>query len=119
MDLAQLELPHNPAPACAPPTPVVVHVFGDNGFVWDALGAHPSVEACRAAPPPDSPLAAARQLREHSRLVGAMVGALAGYRQQDAVHGLPLQLTAEEVTLAAHKGARQRRPGHCPACTPD
>lgn len=49
--------------------------------------------------------AAARQLREHSRLVGAMVGALAGYRQQDAVHGLPLQLTAEEVTLAAHKGA--------------
>ena len=63
--------------------------------------------------------AAARQLREHSRLVGAMVGALAGYRQQDAVHGLPLQLTAEEVTLAAHKGARQRRPGHCPACTPD
>ena len=41
MDLAQLELPHNPAPACAPPTPVVVHVFGDNGFVWDALGAHP------------------------------------------------------------------------------
>ena len=34
-----LELPQNPAPACAPPTPVVVHVFGDNGFVWDALGA--------------------------------------------------------------------------------
>jgi hypothetical protein len=42
MDLAPLELPHNPAPACAPPTPVVVHVFGDNGFVWDALGAHPT-----------------------------------------------------------------------------
>lgn len=49
--------------------------------------------------------AAARRLREHSRLVGAMVGALAGFRQQDAVHGLPLQLSPEEVTLAAHKGA--------------
>jgi hypothetical protein len=36
-----------------------------------------------------------------------MVGALAGFRQQDAVHGLPLQLNAEEVTLAAQRGATQ------------
>lgn len=54
-----------------------------------------------------TPLAptAARQLREHCRIVGAMVGALAGFRQQDAVHGMPLQLTPEELTLAASKGA--------------
>ena len=35
-----------------------------------------------------------------------MVGALAGFRQQDAVHGLPLQLSADEVTLAAEHGAQ-------------
>lgn len=35
-----------------------------------------------------------------------MVGALAGFRQQDAVHGLPLQLNADEVTLAAERGAQ-------------
>lgn len=36
--------------------------------------------------------------------MGAMVGALAGFRQQDAVHGLPLQLSADEVTLAVQRG---------------
>ena len=54
--------------------------------------------------------AAARRLRQSCRLVGAMVGALAGFRQQDAVHGLPLQLSADEVTLAAERGASRRKP---------
>jgi hypothetical protein len=38
-----------------------------------------------------------------------MVGALAGFRQQDAVHGLPLQLSADEVTLAVERGAPPAR----------
>jgi hypothetical protein len=33
-----------------------------------------------------------------------MVGALAGFRQQDAVHGLPLQLSADEITLGLQRG---------------
>ena len=33
-----------------------------------------------------------------------MVGGLPGYRQQDAVHGLPLQLSPEEVTLCVARG---------------
>lgn len=40
--------------------------------------------------------------------MGAMVGALAGFRQQDAVHGLPLQLSADEVTLAVQRGGAAR-----------
>ncbi len=31
--------------------------------------------------------------------------ALAGFKQQNAIHGLPLQLTRDEVTLAVEKGA--------------
>lgn len=33
-----------------------------------------------------------------------MVGGLPGFRQQDQVHGLPLQLCPEEVTLAVSRG---------------
>jgi tRNA-splicing endonuclease subunit Sen34 len=33
-----------------------------------------------------------------------MVGGLPGFRQQDALHGLPLQLSPEEVTLAVDSG---------------
>ncbi len=33
-----------------------------------------------------------------------MIGGLPGFRQQDAVHGLPLQLSPEEVTLALARG---------------
>ena len=33
-----------------------------------------------------------------------MVGGLPGFRQQDQVHGLPLQLSPEEVTLAVSRG---------------
>lgn len=33
-----------------------------------------------------------------------LVGGLPGYRQQDAVHGLPLQLSPEEVTLCLARG---------------
>lgn len=44
------------------------------------------------------------RLRTVHRLVGAMVGGLPGFRQQDAMHGLPLQLSPEEVTLAVDSG---------------
>ena len=37
-------------------------------------------------------------------MIGAMVGGLPGFRQQDQVHGLPLQLCPEEVTLAVSRG---------------
>ena len=37
-----------------------------------------------------------------------MVGGLPGFRQQDAVHGLPLQLSPEEVTLAVDEGWVER-----------
>ena len=49
--------------------------------------------------------------------MGAMVGALAGFRQQDAVHGLPLQLSADEVKLAAERGAHGSQPPRmCDTC---
>ena len=35
-------LPVNPAPALPPPSPVVVHISDDHGYVWDAVGAQPS-----------------------------------------------------------------------------
>lgn len=44
------------------------------------------------------------RLRTVHRLVGAMVGGLPGFRQQDTLHGLPLQLSPEEVTLAVESG---------------
>jgi hypothetical protein len=100
-----------PEGATPPPAPgeivAIVHVSGDTGFVWDAVGA-PRARARRspaAAEPDACNPAAARRLRQSCRLVGAMVGALAGFRQQDAVHGLPLQLSADEVTLASERGA--------------
>lgn len=41
-----------------------------------------------------------QELRERHHVVGAMVGGVAGFKQQDAVRGLPLQLLpAEEVYL--------------------
>ena len=44
------------------------------------------------------------RLRTQHRIVGVLVGGLPGYRQQDAVHGLPLQLSPEEVTLCLARG---------------
>ena len=46
-----------------------------------------------------------------------MVGALAGFRQQDAVHGLPLQLNEDEVTLAAERGAQPAAACACALCS--
>ena len=43
-------------------------------------------------------------LRVERRLVGAMVGALPGYRSQDVAKGLPLELCAEEAALCAERG---------------
>ena len=43
-------------------------------------------------------------LRVERRVVGAMVGALPGYRSQDAAKGLPLELCAEEAALCAELG---------------
>lgn len=40
----------------------------------------------------------AYRLRERYGIVGAMVGGIAAFKQQNAVHGLPLQLSPEEVT---------------------
>jgi tRNA splicing endonuclease len=40
----------------------------------------------------------AYQLRERYGIVGAMVGGIATFKQQNAVRGLPLQLSPEEVT---------------------
>ncbi|KAI7835924.1 hypothetical protein COHA_010185 [Chlorella ohadii] len=61
-----------------------IHVLGDAGYVWDADVAH--------------------WLRLECGIVGAMVGGVATFKQQNAVHGLPLELSAEEVTLALEKG---------------
>ena len=43
-------------------------------------------------------------LRVERRVVGAMVGALPGYRSQDVAKGLPLELCAEEAALCAERG---------------
>eukprot|EP00963_Diacronema_lutheri_P004985 scaffold363_cov331-Pavlova_lutheri.AAC.106 len=63
-----------------------------------------------------------QELRERHRVVGAMVGGVAGFKQQDAVRGLPLQLLpAEEEYLRKRKAidpvclegeyTAERRPG--------
>ena len=57
-----------------------------------------------AHPPYPVPTAEYYRLRTVHRLIGAMVGGLPGFRQQDQVHGLPLQLSPEEVTLAVSRG---------------
>ncbi|PRW39237.1 tRNA-splicing endonuclease subunit Sen34 [Chlorella sorokiniana] len=67
-----------------------IHVLGDAGYVWDADVAH--------------------WLRLECGIVGAMVGGVAAFKQQNAVHGLPLELSAEEVTLAVEKGWAELAP---------
>ncbi|KAI8112990.1 hypothetical protein M9435_002996 [Picochlorum sp. BPE23] len=57
---------------------IKVHVMQGRGFVWSADDAY--------------------VLREKYGIVGAMVGGLAAFKQQNAVRGLPLQLSPEEVT---------------------
>jgi hypothetical protein len=44
------------------------------------------------------------ELRERRRVIGAMVGALPGFRSQDVARGLPLELTAEETALCVERG---------------
>ena len=53
-------------------------------------------------PPPD-----ALTLRRDARLVGAMLGALAGFKQQNSACGLPLRLLAEEVAVGWEEGERE------------
>jgi len=72
-----LSVPHQNRPSFAPPTPSLT----------------------RSSPPPEY-----FRLRTQHRIVGVLVGGLPGYRQQDAVHGLPLQLSPEEVTLCLARG---------------
>ncbi|EEH60431.1 uncharacterized protein MICPUCDRAFT_50670 [Micromonas pusilla CCMP1545] len=65
--------------------PIRVQVSDDDtGLVWSAEEYH--------------------RLRTRHRVVGALVGGLPGFRQQDSVHGLPARLSPEEVTLALHRG---------------
>ena len=48
-----------------------------------------------------------RIVRQKHRIVGALLGSLPGYRQQDATRGLPVLLSAEEVhVLETNKWAR-------------
>lgn len=61
--------------------------------------APPTPSLTRSSPPPEY-----FRLRTQHRIVGVLVGGLPGYRQQDAVHGLPLQLSPEEVTLCLARG---------------
>ncbi|KAK9808607.1 hypothetical protein WJX72_000487 [[Myrmecia] bisecta] len=56
----------------------------DTGYIWDP--------------------AVARNFRWKHRIVGSMVGGIAGYKQQHSIGGLPLQLSADEVTLALNSG---------------
>ena len=49
-----------------------------------------------------------RIVRQQHRIVGALLGSLPGYRQQDATRGLPVLLSAEEVhVLETNKWARE------------
>ncbi|KAF6262225.1 hypothetical protein COO60DRAFT_661762 [Scenedesmus sp. NREL 46B-D3] len=61
-----------------------VQVIGDHGLVWSV---------------PDI-----MKLRTDHRLVGCMVGGIAGFKSQVSVGGLPLKLSPEEVTLALTAG---------------
>lgn len=56
------------------------------------------------SPGPSAPHAVALWLRETCGVVGAMVGGVAEYKQQNAVRGLPLELMPEEVTLCLRRG---------------
>eukprot|EP00890_Picochlorum_soloecismus_P001391 jgi/Picsp_1/2252/NSC_05716-R1_trna-splicing endonuclease subunit sen34-like len=62
----------------------VVHVMHGKGLVWDADDAY--------------------WLREKHRIVGSMVGGVSAFKQQNLVHGLPLQLCPEEVTVLKELG---------------
>ncbi|KAL4520849.1 hypothetical protein Ndes2526B_g00038 [Nannochloris sp. 'desiccata'] len=64
--------------------PVQIHILQGVGYIWNA----------------DDAL----YLRKTCGLIGAMVGGVAAFKQQNAVHGLPLQLYPEEVTLAVEEG---------------
>lgn len=59
-------------------------------------------EAGPTPPLPSSPDAHA--LRRDARLVGAMLGSLAGFKQQNSMCGLPLRLLREEVAVAWEEG---------------
>ncbi|KAL4440341.1 hypothetical protein ABPG75_003342 [Micractinium tetrahymenae] len=61
-----------------------IEVLSGNSYVWDADVAH--------------------WLRLECGLVGASIGGVAAFKQQNAVHGLPLELSPEEVTLALERG---------------
>lgn len=67
-----------------------IQVLGGNGYVWDAN--------------------VARWLRQECGLIGAAVGGVAAFKQQNAVHGLPLELSPEEVALALERGWGELQP---------
>ena len=58
-----------------------------------------------------APTADALALRRDARLVGAMLGSLAGFKQQNSMCGLPLRLLREEVAVAFEEGASGERGG--------
>ena len=110
---AQLSLP-----------PIAVHVVDGHGYVWDADGERkrrgigekglkrlvffsfqPRPPSQPSSPSlPSSLFTDARRLRQDHRIVGAMIGAVAGFKQQNAASGLPLRLLPEELELALDRG---------------
>ena len=75
---------------------------------WNGKGRTRSSHACplshQPRPLPPSPLSLfftdARRLRADHRLVGAMVGGVAGFKQQNSFCGLPLRLGPAELAVA-------------------
>ena len=109
--------------------PIPVQVINGDGFIWDAdgaLSAHwggrrlrplfPSTFPRMRVPPARSrliktlpslslpPFPDARRLRADHRLVGAMVGGVAGFKQQNSFCGLPLRLGPAELAVAVRGG---------------
>ncbi|GIL86476.1 hypothetical protein Vretimale_11629 [Volvox reticuliferus] len=64
--------------------PIPCYIAGNKGYVWDANGA--------------------MRLRKKHRIMGCLVGSVAQFKSQNEVNYLPLELSADEVTLAAQQG---------------
>ncbi|GIL66099.1 hypothetical protein Vafri_19705 [Volvox africanus] len=64
--------------------PIPCYIAGNKGYVWDASGAI--------------------RLRKKHRIMGCLIGNVAQFKNQNEVNYLPLELSADEVTLAAQQG---------------
>ena len=87
-----------------PPRLAFFHRFDPNNLPFSHLLLRFHPHPTPAHPPHPPSKTDARRLRQDHRIVGAMLGAVAGFKQQNAASGLPLRLLPEELALALDRG---------------